>query len=475
MGNYIEKKVLIIVPHPDDEINVAGQLIVTFLQKKYEVYVVFTTNGDFNCKIGNNRIYEAIEALKVLGVEENHVIFLGYSNDWLGDDHIYNIDSIARIKCSMSGKTETNSIPEHSEYSIQKYGCHHSFLRSNFKNDLKNVILDYKADYLICNDFDSHPDHRATSLMFEEVLGEILKEQKDYRPIVLKKFAYSGVWKGPKDYYDNPRASTINTIRGKIQTDSFEMESPYYRWSERIRFSVPASTKTDLLKDNILYKAALKHKSQIAWYQILRIANDDVVYWWRPTNNLIINAIVNTSSGNKKYLTDFKLYESSNVKLGIDDLEQSKYMWIPNRKDNCPYINVLFKNTTNIRLIKIFSDYKSENHIETIKINVDNECYYFDNFLDSGPVWNIEINLKNVKSLKIYFLEWKGTLGITELEIYDHIPNFFDESELKNERYSEISEFTKTSSIKKYVEMFFLNVKLLRTYKMKEFIKRIRR
>lgn len=39
-------KMLVVAPHPDDEINLAGQLIVKAVKENIEVYVLYTTNGD---------------------------------------------------------------------------------------------------------------------------------------------------------------------------------------------------------------------------------------------------------------------------------------------------------------------------------------------------------------------------------------------------------------------------------------------
>ena len=47
METNISNSVLIIVPHPDDEINVAGQVIVDFLKRKYEVYISRYVNNSF--------------------------------------------------------------------------------------------------------------------------------------------------------------------------------------------------------------------------------------------------------------------------------------------------------------------------------------------------------------------------------------------------------------------------------------------
>jgi LmbE family N-acetylglucosaminyl deacetylase len=40
-------KVLVLVPHPDDEINVAGNLFKWFKEAKAHVTVAIVTNGDY--------------------------------------------------------------------------------------------------------------------------------------------------------------------------------------------------------------------------------------------------------------------------------------------------------------------------------------------------------------------------------------------------------------------------------------------
>ncbi len=59
------KKVLVVSPHPDDELNLVGSILPTMMDQKMDVYVVYTTNGDAERLIDNKRIREAIEALEV--------------------------------------------------------------------------------------------------------------------------------------------------------------------------------------------------------------------------------------------------------------------------------------------------------------------------------------------------------------------------------------------------------------------------
>lgn len=83
------EKILIIVPHEDDEINLAGGLIYS-LKNKDNVYVTFVTNGDFIYK-AKYRYMEAIKSLGILGVKKDNIIFLGYADQaYDQSNHMYN-------------------------------------------------------------------------------------------------------------------------------------------------------------------------------------------------------------------------------------------------------------------------------------------------------------------------------------------------------------------------------------------------
>lgn len=71
------QKVLVIIPHEDDEINVAGSVMYSYVQKGADVYCAFTTNGDYSFW-ARTRMHEAWRSLQTLGVQ--HVVFLGYGD-----------------------------------------------------------------------------------------------------------------------------------------------------------------------------------------------------------------------------------------------------------------------------------------------------------------------------------------------------------------------------------------------------------
>jgi len=204
------KKLLLVVPHQDDEIFVGGGLLRIFAKSKdYEIYVVFTTNGDFFPEEGEIRLKESLRVLtKLYVIPEKNIFFLGYGDGWQGSKHLYNLQGTQRA-ASICGRRETYGITEHGDYRWIKSGRHSVYCRDNFKADMKELMSDIMADIIIAVDYDKHPDHKAASLMAEECIGELLKEIPDYRPIVLKRYAYDGVWKGKADFFDLPRKRTI--------------------------------------------------------------------------------------------------------------------------------------------------------------------------------------------------------------------------------------------------------------------------
>lgn len=230
-GASADMKLLVIVPHPDDEINLAAQFILS-LKGKVETYIVYTTNGDCDQDIDNKRIQEAIDALALIGVDEDHVILMGYTCNWKSGQHIFDSNGVVS---SATGKSITNSLPTHPEYCYSKYGIHHEFTYDNYKKDLRAILEDIYPEVVICVDFDRNIDHRAASITFDKLMGEILKENNAYRPLVLKKFAYNGVWQGPRDYYSNPPSPTINRQEFYYSGGFHELESPAYTWGGTYR------------------------------------------------------------------------------------------------------------------------------------------------------------------------------------------------------------------------------------------------
>lgn len=416
------QRALVIAPHPDDEINLAGQLIIKMNKLGIETYVMYTTNGDAEPKIGNKRILEAIMANGVLGIDESHVIFLGYPNEWkIGSPHIYNASDDEEL-VSKLGKTETNSISSHPEYCFQKEKIHHKFTRRNFKNDFKHVIQSLNADLLIAPEFDSHQDHRAASLMFDEIMGEVLKENIEYKPIILKKYIHEGVWYGPKDYYQMLPTKTEGPR--EYAGGMHDLDSPCFKWDDRLIIPAEKETLTTLLRDNVIYKAAKQHKVTTAWYEMQRVINSDIVYWTRRSDNMALNAHIEVSSGDKTHLNDFKLYDCQNTLERLyDGCSEYSFCWIPDNDDIEKQIIFSFSCKTYINSIAIYESFSAKNHIKKIQI-IDNKKVIAEVELKKdGSATVISLDNLYTKTLSFKVIEWIGIPAISEIEIYGNYPN----------------------------------------------------
>ena len=89
LEEFYNKKILVIVPHQDDEINLAGSLILS-LARKADIYVLYTTMGNYLFD-STVRRKEALEACKKLGVDSGLVIFLKYPDQpYDQKTHLYN-------------------------------------------------------------------------------------------------------------------------------------------------------------------------------------------------------------------------------------------------------------------------------------------------------------------------------------------------------------------------------------------------
>lgn len=458
----MKKKALIIAPHPDDEINLAGQVIPYFNENNVDTYVLYITNGDYSEKIGNTRILEALKANKILGIKEDRVFFLGYANEWNGT-HIYDTNGQVEL-VSYLGKTITNGIEGHAEYCYQRFGLHHTFTRDNLKNDLKHFVVEISADLIICNDFDSHPDHRATTLIFDEIMGEIISELDDYHPIVLKKYAYNGVWKGEKDFYSRPLNGTVLKQPFDYSGGTHELESPFFGIENAICIPAHPSTITRLITTNIVYAAAKQHKSTVAWYQMLRVINSDVIYWKRNTKNLLPKAHVKVSSGNADFLFDFKLYDSGNVLDRIEPFDKKEYAWRPEANDEKKELQISFKQKSFVKRINIYSDFDSRHKVKKIYLNLDNREFLLE-FNDDILKSLILEKPISVEKIEIRIIEGNDGCGITEIEVLE------DETDLSFMEYFRTNEVAKNRSSLfvpiSYLEKMYLDIKFLMLFKIK--------
>ena len=408
-------KVLIIVPHEDDEINIAGGTILK-LKDKAEIKVVYVTNGDlvFNAK---DRFKEAIASLKNLGVPKENIIFLGYSDQsYDKKTHLYNTEDLWTAE---KGYNKTYGIKGVNEWCFQKHGVHNEFKKSNIVKDIKEVILDYMPDEIICVDLDFHPDHIMTSLCFEKALGEILNEKRNkYNPKVLKTFAYENSYLGKDDFNCVNDYGMFFSVNKNCNLNN----NPYYNINDSIRISIGEDSYSKNLFKNKIWKAILKHKSQVLVNHASKMINSNCVYWKRNTNNLLNKAKVAASSSKPEFLNDFLICDTSNVLGGNKNkIVYDKGIWIPEESDTKKEIQISFEKKQYIKYIKLYFGLINDRFIKKISITFDNEIVEYS--LSDELVQKIMIE-RNVKTLVIKILDDKCYNGFSEIEAVENEENY---------------------------------------------------
>lgn len=414
---YKNKKILVMIPHEDDEINLCGGMY-ELIKDSNEVYVMFSTNGD-KISDGETRIREAVNSLNVMGIDRDHIIFLGYGDGVEIDGvHMYNLPG-DEVFISTPGRTRTYAGNGFLPYKDSEY------TRDNMKNDIKSLILEIRPDVIFCVDYDSHQDHRALSLLFEEAMGDILKENKgEYTPAVFKGFAYSSAFWAAFDFYADNIISTVRYSADYPYPGTDYMgENNIYLWSDRVRFPVAENGLSHTLHASNQFKAMREHESQEnilhAMNHMVEIINGDRVFWIRDTSSLLYDAQIDASSGDPSVLTDFKLTDSSDV----HDKERKPFenLWSPDSSDEEKAVTFTFERPVDLDSVRLYDNPSLEDNILEAQIVFSDRTEITTYSLpENGTAAVINFaEKKNITSFTVRILKFEGeNFGLSEVEAY---------------------------------------------------------
>lgn len=369
------ENILVVVPHQDDESNLIGNCIEN-LKELGNIILVYTSIEQ-DVKKSRIRKTEAYNACEVLGINKENIIFLEYPDT----------------------PNRTGS---------------HFFTEGNKKivDDLKDIIKRHRPKYIFGTDFDYHSDHRMASLALDEVVGKIINEDQEYRPIVFKGFCYDTTYYGVDDY----KASKLDTTICKNDI----LSNCTYEWNKR--YSIKSKEKDGFIWNKKLYKALKKHKSQYAILHAKSIINADNVFWLRRTDNILNEAEVSVSSGNADKLKDFMIIDTNDIITeNPKEINYDKSLWLPDNDDKNPYINIKLKRKRNIKYIVLYGNPTIEKDINiSYNINANGQAIKNDKIRAYARKTIINANLNNVDNIKISFNEDIKNIGISEIEMFEN-------------------------------------------------------
>ncbi len=203
--NDVNKKIIILSPHPDDATISCSSVIINAVKEKIPFKIVLMTNGDLffpkkrkiigdfdgNGSVnyldyGLTRQKEEKCAVKTLGGSKDNLIFLGYPDYFLlylywrnFNDFYVHLDSPFIFEEVLRLNSTKFSLYKNNYHETRFPGEMALFSADYIIRDLQSIILDFSpTDIYVTHEMDTHPDHSATPLFLREALSALIKAGK---------------------------------------------------------------------------------------------------------------------------------------------------------------------------------------------------------------------------------------------------------------------------------------------------------
>lgn len=169
--------VLVIAPHPDDEVLLAGGVMARAVSEGRRVAVIIVTNGDYSCeRDGYLREAESVAALKVLGVTEVH--FLGYPDGALAQLGPTPLSPMEHRDATGQCVARTGTYADRRAGRLDEHtartGKPAEWASEALTGDLAALLERLKpAEVYLPHEIDEHPDHSMTYTFFRRALDRL--------------------------------------------------------------------------------------------------------------------------------------------------------------------------------------------------------------------------------------------------------------------------------------------------------------
>jgi LmbE family N-acetylglucosaminyl deacetylase len=203
-----DDRILVLVPHPDDDILSTAGTVQQALAMGLPVKVVFFTNGDYNetsfalyrkeitldpteaLRLGETRREEALAAQSILGVKPEQVGFLGYPDGGGLEIFEKHWGESPPYRALLSGET--------SVFYTFAQSLDAPFKGESIVSDIKEVLSDFRPTKVFTSHpGDVHPDHQTLPLYLQLALWDLAGE---ITPEVYHFITHYGRWPQPRGY-----------------------------------------------------------------------------------------------------------------------------------------------------------------------------------------------------------------------------------------------------------------------------------
>lgn len=186
-GRHID--LLVLAPHPDDEVLMAAGQLRRAVTAGQRVAVVVVTNGDLTCaRDGRVRQNETIAALESLGVTEADVHFLGYPDGYLHELGAAPLvvsrvgaDGACREASTTWASRGAGGVDEHTRRT-RRAGL---LTAPGLVEDLAALLSELRpADVVVPHGIDTHHDHAMTYVFLRRALDRTGLTPRLHRSVI---------------------------------------------------------------------------------------------------------------------------------------------------------------------------------------------------------------------------------------------------------------------------------------------------
>lgn len=381
-------RVLIVSPHPDDDIIGCAGVIQRALKEGAQVKVVYITCGDNNIfsvifysdllrilssnkifylvdlilfwkdrftALGRIRMQEAINAEKILGLDEKDLTFLGYPDHGTDQMFIFNWDRTKPYNNSFSGYS---FIPYEKGVSANK-----GFTADNIIEDLKGVISDFKPTRIfVAHPSDVNGDHWASYLYIMASLSDLGNTIP--RPKLYAYLVHVPDWPLPRNYHPHLAITPPEKFFGDVL--------PLVDWHQ-----------LKLTKEEIdrKYEAMLKHESQarVSAFYLLSFVRQNELFGDFPV--IVLKKQRSTELAGKNIFTDDMQW------FGYAIVDDSLWISVKQPQESEYGISLYF-------IIAGFKDGVPFAKMPTITVNVENNKFYIYNATEGKYIYPDDASLE---------------------------------------------------------------------------------
>jgi len=269
--------ILVIVPHPDDEVLLTAGVIYNSVLRSETVKIVYVTNGDYAggpTDEGLVRQAEAVASASYLGISnENNLIFLGYPDGYLKtvyDSYPLQTDVFTTpvyLQSTTYGNRGLNSSDYH--YYITGNTSHANYNRYYMVSDLQSIINTERPDHIFTTaEFDNNDDHVTTNQLVTDALAAVIAGAPTYNPTIHRALVHTEhTWPNALD------ASAYFT-----ETTDLPESGPYWTDRESIQVPVVMQKTRNLLNQKFLAVAANSSQSG-SFAFLMSFVHKDEIFW----------------------------------------------------------------------------------------------------------------------------------------------------------------------------------------------------